>query len=220
MKRNDIERSPDGWYNVKQADTYMDFIEGVNRSLTKTVGELEKANRELADKVYYFNKNNNLDENALKKECFRAQQDFHREYFANAKRNRQIWRTRFLFASAMREYYFEFEAEVGKEKFHQEQLQKWTWAKKQIRHYFELLFRTSILIPPTVPGKAWIDVKKGDVIDGCTITQVSQSEYDINFTFDLPDGGWSFLVIYPKQYNETAKIHLKEPHKEPEADDD
>lgn len=49
------------------------------------------------------------------------------------------------------------------------------------------------------------DVKEGDVIDHVRITEVEDDGWHKTFTFDLLDkNGWSFLVVYPCDYESEA----------------
>ena len=52
--------------------------------------------------------------------------------------------------------------------------------------------------------KRYKDVKIGDIIDGAKITDVEKESGQTTFTFDVIGGGWSFLVIYPCDYDKEA----------------
>lgn len=54
--------------------------------------------------------------------------------------------------------------------------------------------------------KLYKDVEIGDVIDGVKITDVEKDSWNLTFTFDLIGGGWSFLVVYPCNYDKEAKF--------------
>lgn len=54
--------------------------------------------------------------------------------------------------------------------------------------------------------KQYKDVEIGDIIDGVKITDVEKDTWNLTFTFDLIGGGWSFLVVYPCDYDKEAKF--------------
>jgi hypothetical protein len=55
-------------------------------------------------------------------------------------------------------------------------------------------------------NKLYKDIEVGDVIDGVKITDVEKDSWNLTFTFDLIGGDWSFLVVYPFNYDKEAKF--------------
>lgn len=68
------------------------------------------------------------------------------------------------------------------------------------------------------PTKRYKDVETGDIIDGVKITEVEKDSWNLTFTFDLIGGGWSFLVIYPCDYDKKAKFSFLNESEEEEND--
>ena len=56
------------------------------------------------------------------------------------------------------------------------------------------------------PTKRYKEVETGDIIDGVKITDVEKDKWNLTFTFNLIGGGWSFLVVYPCDYDKEAKF--------------
>jgi len=65
-------------------------------------------------------------------------------------------------------------------------------------------------------NKLYKDVEIGDVIDGVKITDVEKDRWHLTFTFDLIVGGWSFLVVYPCDYDKEAKFTFPKDEEEKE----
>ena len=66
--------------------------------------------------------------------------------------------------------------------------------------------------------KKYKEVEVGDIIDGVKITDVEKDRWNLTFTFDLICGGWSFLVVYPCDYDKEAKFTFSNDPEEEEND--
>ena len=64
--------------------------------------------------------------------------------------------------------------------------------------------------------KLYKDVEIGDVIDGVKISDIEKDSWQLTFTFDLIGGGWSFLVVYPCDYDKEAKFAFPDDTEEKE----
>lgn len=64
--------------------------------------------------------------------------------------------------------------------------------------------------------KLYKDVVIGDVIDGVRITDVEDESGHLTFTYDIIGGGWSFLVVYPCDYDKEAKFNFPKDEEEKE----
>ena len=64
--------------------------------------------------------------------------------------------------------------------------------------------------------KLYKDVQIGDVIDGVKITDVEKDSWHLVFTFDVIGGGWSFLVVYPCDYDKEATFAFPDEREEQE----
>ena len=86
------------------------------------------------------------------------------------------------------------------------------WGKR----WFEIadLFAKPVEEKPA--AKRYKDVEIGDVIDGVKITDVEEESGHLTFTFDIIGGGWSFLVIYPCDYDKEAKFTFPDDTEEKE----
>ena len=65
-------------------------------------------------------------------------------------------------------------------------------------------------------AKRYKDVEIGDVIDGVKITDVEEESGHLTFTFDIIGGGWSFLVVYPCDYDKEATFAFPDDTEEQE----